>query len=142
MKGVGTVTAEVVLGFDPDSIEPAEGSDAYAQMSKAIEEYQDKNLNELIDIYNSQGEEAYYNRFYSDLIPIVLDIYQQQIESSEEIRQIMTLTVERQEDEEKTWKVTSFTTAPVTEEPAAEGTTEATEGSAEASTEATTAAGN
>ena len=142
VKGVGTVTAEVVLGFDPDSIEPAEGSDAYAQMSKAIEEYQDKNLNELIDIYNSQGEEAYYNRFYSDLIPIVLDIYQQQIESSEEVRQTMTLTVERQEDEEKTWKVTSFTTAPVTEEPAAEGTTEATEGSAEASTEATTAAGN
>ena len=54
----------------------------------------------------------------------------------------MTLTVERQEDEEKTWKVTSFTTAPVTEEPAAEGTTGAAEGSAEGTTEATTAAGN
>ena len=146
-KSVGTVTAEVVLGFDPDNIEPAEGSEAYTQMSEAIEAYQNAHLNELIDIYNTQGEEAYYDRFYSDLIPIVLGIYRQQIESSEEIRQVMTLTVEQQEDEGKTWKVTSFTTEPLpdaaegTAESAPEATTETVpETATEAAPETTTAA--
>jgi len=105
-KGVGTVTANIVLGFDPDEFDPSNDPDTAAKLSSLVEEYQNANLDELLDIYQNQGEEAFYQRLYSDLIPDILAVYNEQLAAAGELNEQIELTVEQLED--KSWKISGY----------------------------------
>ncbi len=105
-KGVGKVTAKVVLGFDPDKFDPNNDAAINEQLNTLVENYQNENLDALLDIYTNQGEDAFYQKLYSDLIPEILSIYKESITSIGELEEQVVLTIEQQED--KTWKVSGY----------------------------------
>jgi len=105
-KGEGTVTANVVLGFDPDKFDVDNDPATSEKLNKLVEAYQSENLDALLEIYTNEGEDAFYKKLYSDLIPEILTIYQEQISSIGELNEQVVLTVQEQED--KSWKVSAY----------------------------------
>ena len=105
-KGVGTVTANIVLGFDPDEFDPSNDPDTSAKLSSMVDDYQNENLDVLLDIYTNEGEDAFYQKLYTDLIPQILAVYNEQLAAAGELNEQIELTVEQQED--KTWKVSAY----------------------------------
>lgn len=101
-EGVGTVEASVVLAFDPDEIDTEDNE----ELQKLSDDYLNDHQDELVSMYTDSGEEAMYQKIYNDLLPDILKVYENIIDSADSYTEIVDLTVEKQDD--GTWLVSDY----------------------------------
>ncbi len=140
MNDDGTATAYVTIqnSFPFDIVT---GESAQERFAAASEQYNTDNQEELAAITSEQGSDAAVEKACNDLILIALDIYEQEIASSEPVTYMLALNLSKNE-ETGTWYVTSVqsydSSIAGTGTPATETDTSATETSADNSTDAAT----
>ena len=76
------------------------------KFSKASEQYNNDNQEELLQITNEKGAEAAVEKACNDLILIALDIYEEEIRDAESVTYMLALTLNKNE-ETGSWYVTS-----------------------------------
>jgi hypothetical protein len=97
MNDDGSATAYVTMtnSFPFDVIT---NESSQVKFSKASEEYNTGNQDELIQITNEQGQQAAVEKACNDLILIALDIYEEEIEVSDPVTYILALTLNKNEE--------------------------------------------
>lgn len=78
--GVGNVTCDITYGYNVDSVDDA---DLGTEASLLSENYTSEHLEELVAIYNEQGEEALTKAIINGVLPEVMTILKDRILSSE-----------------------------------------------------------
>ena len=101
-KGVGTVRAEIEVGYDPRG---ERLFDADMTASEEIETYQNENREELLRIYEEQGAEAMRRKIYSDVVEIMAASMKETVENAAPQKRQIVLTVEKQDEK---WIVTGI----------------------------------
>ena len=106
--GVGTVNVDITYGFDIDTL--FEGEEQDAAMDELIASYQEEHEAELLSLYLTDGEEAMYKKLFTDIMPDVIKLLNDELDSSKEVSEDLYLTLEKIDG---TWKVTdSYTYEP------------------------------
>lgn len=93
--GVGTVTVDLTYGFDPAASDTFDATD---EMSKTLEKYSEKHLDELREIYDKDGEKGVTKSIVRGALPEILKVIQDSILSSGESSETVKFTVENKND--------------------------------------------
>jgi len=97
-----TVDAVVNYGFDPDKIESI---DVNSDLETLVNTYMSENMDALIEVLNSQGEEALQNKIVNDLIGDILDLFSNAVLDQGGMSENSVLILKNIEDK---WVITEF----------------------------------
>ena len=98
--GIGYVSCDFTYGYDPDSLNE---SDLSASVQDIATSYTQENLDKLIEIYNTQGQDALTQAIVNGILPDLLGGMKEYIMSSGEKDVTCILKIENIEDK---WLVT------------------------------------
>lgn len=104
--GVGTVEAKVVLDYDPDEININNNAELKQKLQELSQEYADNHREEIMQIYKDEGEEAALRSLYNEVLPDIMEIYRDVLDSADSCTETVDLTVEKQDD--GTWLVSDY----------------------------------
>ena len=106
MNEAGNATAYVTMtnSFPFDVIT---NESSQVKFSKASEEYNTDNQEELVQITNEQGQEAAVVKACNDLIIIALDIYEEEIKAADPVTYMLALSLNKNEETGK-WYVSAI----------------------------------
>ena len=102
--GTATAIATIKTKFDVEVIQSDESS---TKISEAIESYNTDNAEEIKALYAEDSENA-EKKVYNDMIAIILEIYEEELLSSDSMTYAITLSLEKN-TETDTWYVTNIT---------------------------------
>ena len=90
-NGAGIVNCEITFGYDLDSVS---SSDFGVDISGFTEQYATEHLDELIEIYNDQGEDGIIKYTINGILPDLTQMMQDHVISSEGKTAVCSLKVE------------------------------------------------
>ena len=136
-EGVGFATAYIYHGPTKESIDSMDFSETYRELASA---YTNEHMDELVDLYNEEGEEAFKSTLKDRLFPILIDAVKERMDGIDSIKYKATITIEKKDG---VWLITNFfenpeSTEAVTEEETEKGTEVASDTEEETSVEETT----
>ena len=88
--------------FDPDKIESI---DVNSDLETLVNTYMTENMDALIEVLNSQGEEALQNKIVNDLIGDILDLFSKAVVDQGGMSENSVLILKNIEDK---WVITEF----------------------------------
>ncbi|WP_029231155.1 hypothetical protein [Butyrivibrio sp. VCB2006] len=108
-KKDGTYTATAVATFKTSfDMDLLGGDSASSKIDEAIAAYNTNHSEEIATLYESEGTEAAEAKIYNDMLRIILDIYEDEIDNSQEMTYAIVLNLEKN-SETDTWLVTGVT---------------------------------
>lgn len=101
--GKGIVKADLTLGFNLDEIQ---NMDMQGELETVVSDYMNEHMSELIAL--SGDEAALVNKVITDLAPVLLDKYSEEMLAAGETTEEVTMTLEEKDGK---WLVTDSSTA-------------------------------